>query len=909
MPLAPGSTLGTYEITGLLGAGGMGEVYRARDTKLGRSVAIKVLPDAFASDPDRVPRFEREAKVLASLNHPHIAALYGMEMRSGEPATHFLIMELVEGETLLERLQRGALPTVQALTIALQIADALESAHEQGVVHRDLKPANVKITPDDNVKVLDFGLAKAMDSSPAATSPTHSPTLSVLATQAGLIMGTAAYMSPEQAKGLATDRRSDVFSFGVVLYELLTARQPFRGDTAAELMASVMLHEADLTALPGGLNPRIAELIKRCLEKNPKKRWQAMGDLRLELESLIASPHLSATPTATPVLAIKPPMWKRAIPIVAAVIVTAIGSTLATYWLTPTPPSEVFRFTVPAPNLSQAFSSLAWSPDGTRLAYLALRAPGQRQLMLRTMGDLEARPVAGAEGGIGSPVFSPDGQFIAYASFADETLKKIAVGGGTPVTLCKLTVPYSGFTWGRDGIMFEHAAGVVRVASDGGEPQTVIKLETSERITTPQPLDDRGTILFARTVGNLSAGWDKGEVIVQDADGTRHIVASGGSDARYLPTGHILYVSGFTLMAVPFDLATRRASGSPFPIVEGIARGTAQLFAGHYAVSGSGSLAYVTASPDVTSPKRTLALVDMNGKVQPLAMPPNAYVHPRISPDSTRVAVGTDDGRESVIWIYDLAANGVPRRLTFEGRNQAPIWSRDGLWVTYQSNRAGINSGLYRQRADGTGTAERLTDAEPTKNHFPSSWSPDGKTLLFRLGFDLQNSIWTWTDQSNRAPASLLEGAPSVVTSEFSPDGSWLAYGSNELGRPASQYQVFVRPYPLTGAKFQVNPMTASTPVWSPDGRRLYFGFNNRIFSAAVQMTPVFTAGQPVEIKLPVTMPSQAVMRHFDLMPDGKRFLVVLPEGNSDPASQFPPQITVVVNWVDELKAKTSRRD
>jgi serine/threonine protein kinase len=903
MALATGTRLGTYEITGTLGAGGMGEVYRARDTRLGRSVAIKVLPSAFAADPDRVPRFEREAQVLASLNHPHIAALYGMEQTGEAVSAHFLIMELVEGETLLERLQRGPLPVIEALAIAVQIADALECAHERGVVHRDLKPANVKITPDDKVKVLDFGLAKAMDSSPAASSPANSPTLSVLATQAGLVMGTAAYMSPEQAKGLATDRRSDVFSFGVVLYELLTARQPFRGDTAAEIMASVIIREADLTVLPAGLNPRIREVIARCLEKSPKKRWQAMGDLKLELEALIAAPHHIGASSSGQTQAVRSPLWTRAIPVAAAVLVTAMVSTLATRWLTPPPSREVYRFSMASPRINQNFQSLAWSPDGSKLVYLTIGQLGVRQLMLRTMSDLEARPIAGAAGQISSPVFSPDGRSVVFASLGAElALKKIAITGGAAVTLCTLTPPYSGPDWKGNDILFAQPSGVMRVSADGGEPELIVKVGPNERIASPQYIDDRGTMLFSLTTEPLlSAGWEKGQVIVQNPDGTRQVIATGASDARYLSSGHIVFVAGSTLMAVPFDAATRRMRGSPVPVVEGVARGASQRFAGHYAVSASGALAYVPALSAQAVAQRTLALVDMNGKAQSLMAPANAYLHPRVSPDGTRIVVATDTGTESAIWILEVSGNSLPSRLTFEGNNQAPIWSPDGQWITFQSDRDG-RGGLFRQRADGSGSAERLTTSEPMQAHFPYSWSPDGKTLTFRVAADAANHIWTWSND-DRTTKLLMPGAPAAVTSEFSADGRWLAYASNELNPMA--HQVFVQPFPLTGAKYQVNPMTASTPVWSRDGKRLFFAFANRIFSATIQTTPTFTAGQSVEIKLPNIMPSSAQLRHYDLMPDGKHFLVVL-QTAADGAQQAPTQINIVLNWLDELKAKTA---
>ncbi|MDP2318379.1 MAG: protein kinase [Acidobacteriota bacterium] len=900
MPLAPGTTLGTYEITGSLGAGGMGEVYRARDTRLGRSVAIKVLPEAFAGDADRVPRFEREAKVLASLNHPRVAALYGMEHGVGQVPIHFLIMELVEGETLLERLARGPVPAGEALPIAIQIAEALETAHEQGIVHRDLKPANIKITPDDKVKVLDFGLAKAMDSSPAASSPADSPTLIVLATQPGMIMGTAAYMSPEQAKGAAIDRRSDVFSFGVVLYEMLTGQRPFRGDTGAQIMASLIALEADLTALPAGTDPRLAVLLKRCLEKNPKKRWQAMGDLRMELEALAAAP----TPAASAVPHATRPLWRRVMPIALLVAVTAGVSGFATRWLTPAPPRDVVRFAFPSPNYNRAFQNLALSPDGTRLIYVVNIGPGQRQLMLRSMGESQARPIPGAEGQVSSPSFSPDGQFVAFYSAADEALKKVAITGGPAVTLAKMVAPFSGPHWGPRGILITQPSGGLRVSPDGGEPEVVIKVAAGERISSPQYVGDSDSILFTLTTEAFSSGWEKGQVIVQAPDGARRVLVSGASDPRYLPSGHLVFASGANLLAAPFDLAGLRTTGPPIPIVEGISRGGSQLFVAHYAVSAGGSLAYLPAEAPTAAARRNLALLNVDGSSQLLSVPPDAYQHPRISPDGTRIVVVTENADDSAIWIHDLAGSGLPRRLTFDGRNAAPIWTRDGRFITFQSDREG-DRGLFQQSADGNRAAERLTKSELIVNHFPESWSPDGKTLSLRVATEV-TSIWTWSPDGDRLPKPLLHGAQSYAMSEFSPDGRWLAYASNELdGRNT---QVFVQPYPPTGAKYQL-PMNSSNPVWSRDGRRLFFSRDSSIFTAEIETAPAFAIGQPRELKLPDIMPGGATMRrHWDLMPDGKWLLVVLPENSADSARGDSTQIEVVVNGLRELVAKAPPR-
>ena len=879
----------------------MGEVYRARDTKLGRSVAIKVLPDAFAADPDRVPRFEREAKLLASLNHPHIAALYGMEEAPapgpGQPPPHFLIMELVEGETLCERLERGALPVGEALAIAIQIADALETAHEQGVVHRDLKPANIKITPDDKVKVLDFGLAKAMDSSPAAASPANSPTLSVMATQAGIIMGTAAYMSPEQAKGTATDRRSDVFAFGTVLYELLSGRQPFRGDTAAEIMAAVMIRDADLSALPPGLNPRIADLIKRCLEKTPKNRWQSMGDLRVELETLAVAPYATMQVVAGAPLQ---PLWRRAIPIVATVVITAVVATLATRWLTQPPPADIVRFGIPSLNFASRFLNLAISPDGRRVAYVTANATNtDSQLMLRTIGDLEARPIAGTVGPVQNPAFSPDGQFVAYYSVADASLKRIPISGGAPMTLVRASVPFTGLSWGDSGLLFGQANGIHRVSANGGEAEVVVATESGQRVAAPQFVDKRGSILFTFT----AAGWEKAQVEVQTPDRQRHVLVAGASDARAVATGHLIYAAGASLMAVPFDTSTHQVRGVAIPVVEGVARAGQQTWGAHYSVSGNGSLLYVPGAAVTSSARRRLALVDGSGKAEPLNLPAGPYLHPRVSPDGRRVVVGTDDGKEAAIWVYELSGAGPPRRLTLEGRNLAPIWTRDGRFITFQSDREG-DRGLFQQAVDGTAPAERLTKTEPGMEHFPDSWSPDGKVLSLRALSASVSSIWTWSRGADGQPRPQLQGLRSYVTSEFSPNGQWLAYGSNEIeGR---NYQVFVQPLPLRGSKYQVSPMTTSSPVWSRDGTRLFMAYTSRIYGVDVQTKPAFTVSQPVVMATPEILGSAASMRHFDVLPDGKRFLVVLPEGATDAGTQTP-QINVVLNWFDELKAKAPR--
>jgi serine/threonine-protein kinase len=920
----PGTRFGAYEIVSPLGAGGMGEVYRARDTKLGREVAVKVLPEALAGDPDRVQRFEREAKVLASLNHPHIAQLYGMEQSAagdGGAARHFLVMELVEGETLHDRLQRGALPVEEALAIAIQIADALETAHEQGIVHRDLKPANVKLRGAGGnvdaplVKVLDFGLAKALDPPGAASGAsgaavTNSPTLSVLATQAGLILGTAAYMSPEQAKGAPTDRRSDVFSFGVVLYEMLTGRQPFLGETAAEIMASVMIRDADLAALPSALDPRLAELIKRCLDKNPRKRWQAMGDLRVEVEAIAAAPRRAAEAAPLVAGALPRALWRRAIPIAAAVVITAIVTAVATRWATPVPSPTVTRFPVPAPTFkSISNQTIAFSPDETHLVFVADKQPGRSELMIRAVGELNARSIPGTEvpGNITALAFSPDGRSIAFFANRDSAIQVVPLAGGPPRTVCKAELAPNGISWSEGRILFPQPTGIYQVSEQGGVPELIVKLEPGEVASWPELVGRSGSVLFSvRTTdqGVGPEGWDKAQVIVQAPGGVRHLVASGGSYPRYLTSGHIVYAQGGTLLAVLFDVERHRVLGPPTPVLEGVSRSATNTNAPHYGLSATGSLAYVPGAAEFAR-VRTMALLDLGGRAEPLPAPPDSYVHPRVSPDGRQVAFATGAGgvlyAGETIWIYDLGGKTPARRLTFGGQYSAPIWTRDGQSVVYAGER-GSDRGLFMQRADGTGGVEQLTRAEPGTMHYPESWAPGDRTLSFRVLAN-GNSIWTVARDGDRVPKPLVQiQGRSVVTSEFSPDGRWLAYGSNELGTTA--YQVFVQPYPPTGAKYQVNPRTSSSPIWSRDGKRLFFAFAAQVFAVDVQTAPTFVAGQPADFDTDGVFPSQAFWRNFDLMPDGKRLLVLLPHDPTGGAARQAPEINVVLNWVEELKAK-----
>jgi len=707
--VSAGTRLGVYEVVVPIGSGGMGEVYRARDTRIDRHVALKVLPEAFARDGDRVLRFEREAKLLGSLNHPCIAALYGTEQSDGRL---FLVMELVEGETLSDRILRGPMPVEEALAIARQIAEALEAAHEAGVIHRDLKPANVKITPDDRVKVLDFGLAKVADHQPAAASVTQSPTLS-MATEAGVILGTAAYMSPEQAKGTAVDQRSDVFSFGCVLYEMLMGRRPFPGETTPDVLASIVARDPDYSVLPPNLNPRLYELLRRCLEKNPRRRWQAVGDLRAEIEAMIAAPRVA--PAMAHAAAPSRPLWRRAMPVLVTAIVVAALTSLV-WWsaresLSPAQPTIRLSIRVPAGQQLPSIASrlVTISPDGMQVAY-ALNG----LLYARSLSASDPTSIGSTEGLQAShPVFSPDGQALAFHSNRDRTLKRIALSGGAAVTIGEdIDLPY-GMSWGPNGILVGQVGkGIVRVLPNGGKPELIIPTKPGELAHGPQMLPGGNTVLFTLSTATGSEQWDGALIVVQSLDsGMRTTVIEGGSDARYLPSGHIVYAIGGSLFAVPFDVNRLTVTGGSVPVVEGVRRtprsGTAQ-----FAFSENGTLIYLRGPAFASFSQRDLAMIDRTGAVEFLKVQRDAYESPRVSPDGKRIAVSTDTGREANIWIFDLAGASSLRRLTFGGRNRFPLWSPDGQWIVFQSDRDG-DLGLFRQRADVSGTAERLTKPDP----------------------------------------------------------------------------------------------------------------------------------------------------------------------------------------------------
>ena len=710
MALAPGTHLGPYEVTAQIGAGGMGEVYRARDAKLNRDVALKILPEAFAVDPERLARFHREAQVLASLNHSNIAAIYGFE-DSG--STHALVLELVEGPTLAdliaqESTARGGgaprgLEIEAALAIAKQIADALEAAHAQGIVHRDLKPANIKLRPDGTVKVLDFGLAKALEPASAISpDPTAAPTITTPAmmTGLGMILGTASYMSPEQAKGRPADKRSDVWAFGCVLYEMLTGKRAFEGEDVSDTLANVLKSEPDWSALPANLPPEIRTIIDRCLRKDRRQRF---ADIALPL-FFMGEAGGAVSPTAA--VAAPRSFWRRTIPF-GAVAVLACAVTAAAAWtLRPSaPPPMVARFSVPLP-ADQVFTVtgrqlVAVSPDGSNLVYVA-----NSRLYVRSMSSLETHVIAGSDvggdvnvgGGVTSPVFSPDGRTLAFYAGADHTLKRLAVSGGAAVTICQSDVPV-GMSWGEGGLVFALAGkkGIFRVSPNGGTPEAIATVNPDEDASSPQVLPGGRAVLFS--VKNAGDIWDKGQVVVQPlGQGARKVLLNGGADGRYVPTGHLVYALSGVLMAVPFDLARLAVSGGPVPVVEGVRRtavvATDVSATAQFSYSANGSLVYLPGPAILQAGDRDLVVFDGKGGLEPLKLPPGVYSAPRASPDGHAIVFETADDKEAIVWVYDLRGASAARRLTFGGKNRAPIWSADGQWIAFQSDRGRRSRGL-----------------------------------------------------------------------------------------------------------------------------------------------------------------------------------------------------------------------
>ena len=901
-----GTQLGAYRIESLLGVGGMGEVYRATDTLLGRQVAIKILPPAFAADPERLVRFKREAQILASLNHPNIGAIYGLENLEGEDhSTPGLVLELVEGPTLAEKLDGHALPVDEAIALARQIASALEAAHEQGIVHRDLKPGNIKVREDGTVKVLDFGLAKALEAMSVDgvtrsvhAGPSDSPTITTPAmTAGGIILGTAAYMSPEQARGKPADKRSDIWAFGAVVYEMLTGTRPFAGDGVSEVLASVLAREPDWTRLPSTLSPALGTYIRRCLHKNPKQRIADMQDVRLALEG--------AFDAGAPVVS-TPMTWRRVATFAAAAMIGA-SVVAAVVWAFMRPfdrvPPRVSRLQITPPDGAALTigsqravegRDVAITPDGARLIYVGNRGT---QLFVRTLDSVE--PVSVFTGNPRTPFVSPDGQWIGFVD-GGNTLKKVAVTGGTAVTVATVDAPAArGACWlPDDTIIFatiNPETGLQQVAASGG-PTTVITRPDRARGEAdhawPEALPGGRGVLF--TVLSATGGLDGAQVAVLDLrTGARTEVLRGGSHAQYAPSGHLIYATPGTLRAVSFDLTQLQTRGLPVAAIADVV--TTPLGAVDAVVAADGTLAYV-AGGAVTAAGGTLVWVDRQGRETALPAPPRLYAHPRVSPDGTRVAAFVVE-QDLDVWLWDLTRATLTRVTSGAGVDNYPLWTPDGRRLIFSSQRTGVMN-LFWQAADGAGAVERLTENSDAQT--ATGISPDGRSLIFtEVARATGEDVMRMTLDGTRAVAPLVQSGFAERNGVVSPDGHWLAYEANDSGR----FEVFVRPFPnVNSSRSPVSTDGGTRPLWARNGRELFYvSPTGAIMRVGVTPGAAWTPTTPeVLVKPGYVTQTGNPGRSYDISPDGQRLLLI--KQRMVGTASASTSIIVVQNWVEELK-------
>jgi serine/threonine-protein kinase len=885
-----GTTLSHFRITDRLGQGGMGEVYRGEDTRLGRSVAVKVLPAAFVADPERLARFEREARLLASLSHPHIAGIHDVG-QDGD--THFLVMELAPGETLARRLERGPLPLDEALDVAVQIADAVAAAHDQGIVHRDLKPGNVMVTADGAAKVLDFGLAKAVAPeaiSGSAPDLSQSPTLAHAGTLAGVLLGTAAYMSPEQAKGRTVDRRSDVWAFGCVLFEMLSGRAAFAGETVAETLAAVLRAEPEWSALPAGTPAGVVAVLRRCLEKDPRRRLHDVSDARLLLEEARGEGPPAAVGPEAP----SRRRWREALAWTLATLAVATAGVLV--WKAAHPARAVapltrLSMTLPATQVL-AFTDvpiLSLSPNGRALAFSAIdTAAGRAMVHVRAFDQAEARPVAGTEDGT-SPFFSPDGEWLAF--FAEGRLKKVPIAGGPTIALADAPTARGG-AWLPDGSIVyspEYTSGLWRVSAAGGvaEPLVSLDVEKEERtLRWPGLVAGGQAVLY--TVGDLESPNDYDRARIEAyamASGERKVLVDGANMARFAPPDRLVYCLRGVLYSVSFDPDRLEIRGEATPMIEGVS-GDPSSGAYHFALAGDGTLAFV---PGAAGRRESfLTLIDGQGEASRLPLSPRGFLQPRFSPDGTRLAftVGSGTaGADGDVWVYDLHSQGLSR-LTFGGRSNYPAWLPDGRELSYADLRDEV---VLTKPADGSGAPrqETVPDALPT---LPESWSPDGRTLAFlRLGPSTDIYLVTRGEE-----ARLFQ--EDACCASFSPDGRFLAYASPSSARTS----VFVRPVSGEG-KWQVSPETGGYPRWARDGRAIFYidiGAPERPL-VAVNVTPgeTFHAGPPRVLFKGLAfsryLTATAPFVNWDAAPDGRSFAFVELDENDTSGTR----IDVALHW------------
>ena len=902
-----GTTLSHFRITAKLGEGGMGEVYLAEDTKLGREVAIKVLPDAVASDPERLARFEREAKVLASLNHPNIGAIYGLEEADDK---RFLVLELIDGDTLQELIEQGVSPE-NALEMAAQVASALEEAHEQGVVHRDLKPANVKVTPNGTVKVLDFGLAKALetgtgtDQDPIQSPLSMSPTLTAQMTQAGVLMGTAAYMSPEQARGQEADKRADIWAFGVVLWEMLTRQQLFAGDTVSDTLAEVLKTEPDLALLPDTTPVSVTQLLRRCLTRDPQERLRDIGEARITIRTFLTDGEEALAPATASPADPGQAIWKRAVPWIAFVLagLAATGFGLAYFKQSPAP-TPLVNASVVMPEgvllLPTGFTAgpVVVSPDGTRLAFSAVDEEGNQQLWHRSLDQSMGNPLPGTEGSI-RPFWSPNSQHLGF--FAGSQLKRISVLGGPPITLTNVNDTRGG-TWGSDGtiVYAPNLTGpLMGIPEGGGEPKQVTQLDTERMEQThryPHFLPDGRNVLFLARSTSGGAGIDPGVFAVDIVTGERKRVLDTATNAAYA-SGHLLYMRESTLIAQPFDADRLEITGDPFPVAENVLF-DAGFSMGTFSASSNGVLAFHPGS--LINMAASIVWLDREGNTTEVVGEPATYQSIRLSPDGSTASISITNTKSggADLWLLDLG-RGVKTRFTFTSSTDGGLdtgnaaWSPDGRTIAYSNNRSG-SFDLYKKAVSGTATEELI--ASDARDLWAYDWSSDGEWLCYgRSVVEGEQIMGLRMSGDSTEPVELRSGAFNEWPCAFSPDNRWLAYTSDESGIR----EVFVTSFPDLEGKWQVSSSGGDYAQWRGDGKEIfYLSPSGEMKSATVETSEDgFRVGQ--ETTLFSYRPFLTGDFPFDVSADGNRFLVLQPEDYL-----ASTRISLVLNWTEKLASR-----
>ena len=907
----------------------MGEVYRARDTKLARDVALKVLPDAFTIDSDRLARFTREAQVLASLNHPNIGTIHGLEESNGVRA---LVLELIDGPTLADKIAEGSIPWADAAPLARQIAAALVAAHEQGIVHRDLKPANIKVRDDGTVKVLDFGLAKLIDGPAEAghyseDAPdrrsvrlqpdlTRSPTMTSPAmTQAGVILGTATYMAPEQAKGKPADKRSDVWAFGCVLFEMLSGTRAFEGDDVSDTLASVLKSDPDWTQLPASVPPLARLAIERCLQKNRANRMADLSGVLFALSDQALAVAAAEAPSARR----RARQW---VPLLAVMATAAVVVTAMWMRRPAETPAPVTRFSFSLPD-GQAFSdvffpSVVISPDGSQLAYMA-----NQRVYVRTTSDLNVRPIAGSESpgtNMGNVVFSPDGQSIAYWVRTDPPrptpnaqiggeIRRVPTSGGTPFTIIKTEYVPDGIQWTGETLVFPQGTAIVRISANGSVLERLVQVKENEQIQGAQLLPGGASLLFSitnRSAAALPGSVENSDVVVQRVGSTERRTIAQGSYARYLSTGHVVFLRSGVVFAAVFDPERLEMRGSPVPVLDGVRRTDLQQartqfdFRSHFAISDSGTLIYVPGIAGGPSVQRRLLLLDRAGSTTPLKLPMGLYESPRVSPDGKQVALVSNESGAHVT-IVELSGASQPRRLTLAGRNRVPLWTADGRHIVFQSDRDG-DLAIFWQQADGATAAERLTTPEKGVEHFPLAWFAGDARFLYAERRNTTSTLWAYSTRDRKATRfSTIQsqiGATGTggFTARISPDGRWVAYSYATTG-PG---ELFVQSSSGTGGQYLVSS-PGRFPRWTANGREL-------LYTARGAINVVTPTAQPGQFTPPTTLSPEVsgvltlAGDDYDVLPDG-RFVTTASEGALGPDSR---QIHVVVNWIEDVKRLTS---